>query len=147
MEIQMWREKLAPYALAVILMSDYNIVRISNRCPSYICPYGNLKNRWFKVEDMQTILTGLNLNIPSQFFDYCNPLSDLVRLKCTNKDQTTGIYCCHLALGWVLYAWVLPQFGIGFESPASTVWIWAASWIFCWLLDRLPGKLVKNLVQ
>ena len=58
-----------------------------------------------------------------------------------------GIYCCHLALGWVLYAWVLPRFDIGFESPASTVWIWAVSWIFCWLLDRLPGKLAKNLVQ
>ena len=58
-----------------------------------------------------------------------------------------GIYCCHLVLGWVMYSWVLPHFGVGLETFASSVWIWIASWIVCWLIARIPGGLSKDLVQ
>lgn len=58
-----------------------------------------------------------------------------------------GIYCCHLFIGWILYAWVLPHFGIAFEGLVSNIWIWIASWAFCWLVARIPGRFAKDLVQ
>ena len=58
-----------------------------------------------------------------------------------------GIYCCHLVVGWLLYAFVLPRFGVVFEGFASNIWIWIASWILCWLISLIPGKFTKDLVQ
>ena len=58
-----------------------------------------------------------------------------------------GIYCCHLFVGWLMYTWVLPRFGVAFESFASSVWIWIASWALCWIIARIPGRLPKDLVQ
>lgn len=58
-----------------------------------------------------------------------------------------GIYCCHLLVGWILYAWVLPKFGVRFEGLASNIWIWVASWTVCWLVARIPGRFAARLVQ
>ena len=58
-----------------------------------------------------------------------------------------GIYCCHYALGWLLYAYVFPHLGVGRETLASNLLIWAASWFLCWLLSLVPGRFTKDLVQ
>lgn len=57
-----------------------------------------------------------------------------------------GIYCCHLLVGWILYAWVLPWFGVKFEGLVSNIWIWVVSWMVCWLIARIPGRFAKDLV-
>ena len=58
-----------------------------------------------------------------------------------------GIYCCHYALGWLLYAYVFPHLGVGRETLASNLLIWVASWFLCWLLSLVPGRFTKDLVQ
>ena len=58
-----------------------------------------------------------------------------------------GIYCCHYALGWLLYAYVFPRIGIGKETLVSNLFVWIVSWAFCWLISLIPGRLSKDLVQ
>ena len=58
-----------------------------------------------------------------------------------------GIYCCHLALGWILYAYVFPHIGIGRESLVSCLAVWLVGWALCWAIARLPGRFWKMLVD
>ena len=58
-----------------------------------------------------------------------------------------GIYCSHLAIGWVLHAWLFPHIGVGHETVGGCLWIWAASWLCCWLIAQIPGRFSKELVQ
>ena len=58
-----------------------------------------------------------------------------------------GIYCCHLAVGWVLHAWLFPHVGVGRETFAGCLWIWAASWLCCRLIAMIPGRFSKEIVQ
>lgn len=74
-------------ALSVILMSDYHLARISNKCPLYNYPLGIIKGKWFKEDDLRHILDEFNLHIEKQYINLCNPLSDIVKLKCT-VDKT-----------------------------------------------------------
>ena len=76
-------------ALSIILMSDYSLIRISDRCTISTYPITDIKNRWFRKADLFQILEGYKIHLQESDFDYCNPLSDIVRLKC-NTDNTTG---------------------------------------------------------
>ena len=58
-----------------------------------------------------------------------------------------GIYCCHLAVGWVLHAWLFPRIGVGFESLSACCWIWSVSWLVCLVVWLVPVRLVKSLVE
>jgi hypothetical protein len=58
-----------------------------------------------------------------------------------------GIYCCHLAVGWVLHAWLFPRIGVGFESLSACCWIWCVSWAVCFLIWLVPMRFAKSLVQ
>ena len=58
-----------------------------------------------------------------------------------------GIYCSHLLVGYVLYAWVFPHVGVGLETFWACIWIWLASWLCCALIALIPGKFSKMLVQ
>lgn len=58
-----------------------------------------------------------------------------------------GIYCCHLAVGWVMHAWLFPKIGVGFESYSACCWIWAGSWVVCFLMWLIPGRFAKSLVE
>ena len=58
-----------------------------------------------------------------------------------------GIYCCHLAVGWVLHAWVFPKVGIGVETFAGCVAIWVVSWVLCLLVALIPGRFAKSMVE
>lgn len=75
-------------ALSVILMSDYNLVRINSGCPSNSFPMSIIKNKWFKEQDLKEIIEAHNLNIEERYIDRCDPLSDIVRVKC-NTDNVT----------------------------------------------------------
>ena len=58
-----------------------------------------------------------------------------------------GIYCCHLAVGWALHAWLFPKIGVGFESLSACCWIWGVSWLLCFLVWLVPVRLGKELVE
>ena len=74
-------------ALSIILLSDYNLIRVSDRCKVVKYPMSDIKNKWFKEADLREILDGCNLHVDESDFDRCNPLTDIVRLKC-NTDNT-----------------------------------------------------------
>lgn len=75
-------------ALSVILMSDYHLARISNRCSKIGTPWTIIRGKWFRESDLMEILEAYNAQIDEQYIDRCNPLSDIVRVKCNtdNKD-------------------------------------------------------------
>ena len=73
-------------ALAVIFMSDYHLARINNRCSSYGAPFNIIKGKWFKESDLNEILEAFHVTVDPRYIDRCNPLSDIVRLKC-NTDN------------------------------------------------------------
>lgn len=73
-------------ALSVIFMSDYNLARVNKRFPGYSDVLRNIKSRWFKEADLNYILSSFGIDVDSRYIDICNPLSDIVRLKC-NTDN------------------------------------------------------------
>lgn len=73
-------------ALSVILMSDYHLARINKRFPGYSEVLKCIKSKWFKEEDLKYILSSFGMDVDSRYIDICNPLSDIVRLKC-NTDN------------------------------------------------------------
>lgn len=73
-------------ALAVILLSDYTLYRISDRCQNSTYPMTTIKNKWFKESDLREILDTYNIHVDESEFDVCTPLTDIVRLKC-NTDN------------------------------------------------------------
>lgn len=74
-------------ALSTIFISNYNLARVNSKCTVSQFPIGIIKNRWFKEEDLLKILRDHNIELGAGQIDYCNPLSDIVRLKC-NTDNT-----------------------------------------------------------
>ena len=75
-------------ALSIILVSDYNLARVNNKCPNNSYPLQTIKGKWFKQEDLAKILQDFHITIEPRYMDYCTPLSDIVRLKC-NTDNVT----------------------------------------------------------
>ena len=73
-------------ALAVILLSDYTLYRVSDRCQNSTYPITTIKNKWFKENDLREILNTYNIHVNESEFDVCTPLTDIVRLKC-NTDN------------------------------------------------------------
>jgi hypothetical protein len=69
-------------ALAIILFSDYKLVRISPKYQDTQYPLLIIKNKWFKEEDLKEILDYHNLHIDKQYIDYFTPDKDMVKLNC-----------------------------------------------------------------
>ena len=74
-------------ALSTIFISNYQLARVNSKCKASIFPIGIIRNRWFKEQDLMDILRDHNISLGTGEIDYCNPLSDIVRLKC-NTDNT-----------------------------------------------------------
>ena len=74
-------------ALSIILISDYVLYRISDRCQNSTYPITIIKNKWFKENDLREILDHYKVHVNESDFDICTPLTDIVRLKC-NTDNT-----------------------------------------------------------
>lgn len=73
-------------ALSVILVSNYNLVRLNPKYPHDNFPLYLIKGKWFKEEVLFNILKDYKISVDPSYFDYCNPLSDIVRLKCSNRS-------------------------------------------------------------
>lgn len=76
-------------ALSVILMSDYHLKRINKTCSLNTFPLCIIKGKWFKEEELNTILSAFNLHIDEQYIDDCSPVQDIVRLKCNTDNYVT----------------------------------------------------------
>ena len=69
-------------ALSCILLADYKLVRINRRCPVNDFPMFVIRDKWFYDGDLQMILDHYGLFIDEQYFDYCTPEKDMVKLHC-----------------------------------------------------------------
>ncbi len=69
-------------ALSCILLADYKLVRINRRCPVNDFPMFIIRDKWFYDGDLQRILDHYGLFIDEQYFDYCTPDKDMVKLHC-----------------------------------------------------------------
>lgn len=75
-------------ALAIILLSYYDLVRINNSYPQNGFPFWIIKGKWFKADDLKQILNKFNIQIPDSYIDHCTPISDMVKLKCPTNNIT-----------------------------------------------------------
>lgn len=75
-------------ALSIILVSDYDFVRINSTCRKVPYDLRAIKGQWFKEEDLQKILDyyGINLNWDEDC-TRCNPSIDLVKLECEKNQE------------------------------------------------------------
>ena len=69
-------------ALSVILLSDYHLVRVNRKCPIDKFPMMTIKNKWFKADDLKSILNHYNLDIEDKYIDHFTPAHDMVKLRC-----------------------------------------------------------------
>ncbi|MEE3483410.1 MAG: DEAD/DEAH box helicase [Bacteroidales bacterium] len=69
-------------ALSVILLSDYKLVRINQRCQENRFPMMIIRNKWFKENDLQTVINRYRLNIADEYIDTFTPAQDMVKLRC-----------------------------------------------------------------
>lgn len=81
-------------ALSIIFISNYRLARISSKFKD---PFPlQLKNKWFKLEDLKKIINHYKLDIDKKYIDYLTPENDLVRLFCNEGphlkyfDKETG---------------------------------------------------------
>jgi len=81
-------------ALSFILVSDYRLIRVNRDCPINEFPMGLIKGRWFKEEDLDTILDYYGITIDKEnWCSYCNPNVDVVKLKCDENPVAFGNFC------------------------------------------------------
>ncbi|MDD4390957.1 MAG: DEAD/DEAH box helicase [Eubacteriales bacterium] len=81
-------------ALATILFSDYRLARISKRYENNDFPLAILKNRWFKEDDLRSILAHYGIEIEPAFFDIFTPEHDLVKITCSRDNKMFGFQEC-----------------------------------------------------
>ena len=80
-------------ALAVILLSDYKLARI-NRNFDGPYPVGIIRNKWFKYDDLQKVVSYFELEIPENRIDICTPSSDMIKLRCTVDNRAFAFGKC-----------------------------------------------------
>lgn len=81
-------------ALAIILFSDYRLARISKRYKNNDFPLALLKNKWFKEDDLRSILSHYDIEIEPAFFDIFTPEHDLVKITCSKNKKMFGYKEC-----------------------------------------------------
>jgi superfamily II DNA helicase RecQ len=81
-------------ALSVILLSDYQLVRINPRCNVNQFPMGILKGRWFKKDDLEFILNQHGICVDGADIDTFSPERDMAKLKCEVCNTRFGFGLC-----------------------------------------------------
>lgn len=81
-------------ALATILFSDYRLVRISKRYENKDFPVALLRNKWFKEDDLRSILAHYGIEIEPALFDIFTPEHDLVKITCSKNNKMFGFQEC-----------------------------------------------------
>lgn len=99
-------------ALATILISDYHLVKVKKDCPNTQYPIYIIKNKWFKKDDLESILERYALTIDEQYIDHCTPEKDLVQLRCD---------VCHTRFAYKLCDKVCTKCNKGPCEPCSNI--------------------------
>jgi hypothetical protein len=81
-------------ALSTIMVSDYTLVQISRTYGDGTHPLPILKSKWFKEEDLNTILNYYNLQVPTEYIVRATPGNDIVKLHCTKDNVMFGFSRC-----------------------------------------------------
>jgi superfamily II DNA helicase RecQ len=81
-------------ALSVILLSDYRLVRINPHCNVNQFPMGILKGRWFKKDDLESILNQHSICVDDADIDTFSPERDMVKLRCVVCNRRFGSGLC-----------------------------------------------------
>lgn len=84
-------------ALSTILVSDYALVQISRACPIAVSPIGIIRNKWFKKNDLEEILTYYKLSVPDEYLIYATPSNDIVKLHCTKDNSMFSRHLCDVS--------------------------------------------------
>ena len=82
-------------ALSCILLADYKLVRINRKCPVNEFPMFIIRDKWFYDGDLQMILEHYGLLIDKQYFDYCTPEKDMVKLRCDVCNTRFAFRLCN----------------------------------------------------
>jgi hypothetical protein len=82
-------------ALSTILIADYKLARINPKCPTTSFPMFIIRNKWFKEEELEEILSFYNLSIDEKYIDYYTPNHDLVKLRCEVDNKRFGFNECN----------------------------------------------------
>lgn len=81
-------------ALSCILLADYKLVRINQSCPISSFPMFIIRNKWFYDGDLQKILEHYGIEVDEQYFDYCTPDKDMVKLHCDVCNKRFAFQLC-----------------------------------------------------
>jgi len=79
-------------ALSTILLSDYKLARINKKLPGVEFPLSIIRNKWFRPDDLETIIKHYKLQVDPQYIDYCTPQKDFAQLHC-NTDHKIFSFC------------------------------------------------------
>jgi len=60
---------------------------------------------------------------------------------------TMGVYLVHNIIGEIMYVYFFPYIGWQGRPISAVATIFALSWIFCWLIGRIPFRWTKALVE
>lgn len=74
-------------ALATILFSDYRLARISRKYMKNDFPLALLRNKWFKQDELVSILHHYGIEIEDDMFELFTPESDLVKITCAHNNK------------------------------------------------------------
>lgn len=83
-------------ALAVLLVSDYKLVKIDPSFRESKFPLGLIKNKWFYEEDLHEILDHYNIHVPPNNITIATPTNDIVKLSCVKDNQMFAFGKCSL---------------------------------------------------
>lgn len=82
-------------ALSCILLADYKLVRINRKCPVHLGNLFFIRDKWFYDGDLQKILNHYGIEISEQYFDYCTPDKDMVKLHCDVCNTRFAFKLCN----------------------------------------------------
>jgi len=82
-------------ALSVILLADYNLKKIKTTYGDASFPISIIKNKWFKDNDLDKVLTHYDKIIPEEFIETANPTKDVVKLHCATDNRMFGFNECN----------------------------------------------------
>lgn len=83
-------------ALSVILISDYELAKVSKSYSGYEFPFNVIKNKWFKKKDLDKIIKRYDLNIREEFIEIASPNRDMVKLHCAKDNVMFGYNRCDI---------------------------------------------------
>jgi len=82
-------------AISIILVSDYNLVRINKSFSNTTFPFDIIKNKWFRKGDIEKILSRYELSVSEEFIDITSPSKDMIKLHCSTDNKMFSFNNCN----------------------------------------------------